>query len=100
MPEIDPAHHSRGIVKTGIYSRIRHPRYTATMLTFWGLAFLTGAHGIFLLAILTVVMYLMVAPIEERELRNEYGSEYDSYAREVPRFVPRLRRPAGFQLGE
>ena len=100
MPEIDPAHHSRGIVKTGIYGRIRHPRYTATMLTFWGLAFLTGAYGIFLLAILTVVMYLMVTPIEERELRNEYGTDYESYARAVPRFLPRFRRAANFQHSE
>lgn len=66
----------------------------------WGLAFLTGVVAIFLLAILTVVMYLMVTPIEERELRSEYGSEYDSYAQAVPRFVPRLRKTAELQTGD
>ena len=69
-------------------------------MTFWGLAFLTGAQGIFLLAILTVVMYLIVTPIEERELRNEYGPEYDSYAQAVPRFVPRLRKRTEYQTGD
>jgi protein-S-isoprenylcysteine O-methyltransferase Ste14 len=99
MPEMDPGCNPRGVVRSGIYARIRHPRYTACMMTFWGLAFLTGARGIFLLAILTVVMYLMVTPIEERELRNEYGSEYDSYAQAVPRFLPRLRKTAEIQPG-
>ena len=70
------------------------------MLTFWGLAFLTGAWGIFLLAIITVVMYLMVTPIEERELREQYGSEYESYAQAVPRFVPRLRKKAEPPTGD
>ncbi len=100
IPEMEPGRNARGIVRSGIYGRLRHPRYTACMMTFWGLALLTGATGIFLLAILTVVMYLMVTPIEERELRNEYGSEYDSYAHAVPRFVPRLRKTTGLQTGD
>ena len=75
-----------------IYGRMRHPRYVACMLAFWGLAFLTGAHGIFLLAFATVVMYLLVTPIEERELRNQFGPEYIAYTRAVPRFVPRVRK--------
>lgn len=92
IPEMEPHRNPRGVVKSGIYGRLRHARYLACMLTFWGLAFLTGAYGIFLLAIITVVMYLIVTPIEERELRNQYGSEYDSYARSVPRFLPRVRK--------
>ncbi|MBZ5516232.1 MAG: hypothetical protein LAN62_15550 [Acidobacteriia bacterium] len=45
-----------------------------------------------MLAILTVLMYLIVAPLEERELGQQYGREYETYRREVPRFLPRLRR--------
>ena len=67
------------------------------MLTFTGLAVLTGAGGIFLLAIVTVLMYQIVAPLEERELRQHYGAEYESYTRLVPRFLPRLRRNTKLQ---
>lgn len=95
IPEVNPGAREASLVISGIYARIRHPRYTACMLTFWGLAFLTGAPGIFLLAILTVVMYLILAPIEEKELREQYQSEYDAYARAVPRFVPSPWRQAG-----
>jgi protein-S-isoprenylcysteine O-methyltransferase Ste14 len=94
LPEMNPGRYPGGVVQTGIYGRVRHPRYLEYMLSFVGWALLTGAAGLFVLAILSVIAYLIVAPLEERELREHYGDEYDSYAREVPRFIPRLRRPA------
>ncbi|HUZ47721.1 MAG TPA: hypothetical protein VMW54_13880, partial [Terriglobia bacterium] len=55
---------------------------------------LTGGAGIFLLAFITFLLYLIVAPLEERELREQYGPEYESYARTAPRFIPSFwRRP-------
>jgi protein-S-isoprenylcysteine O-methyltransferase Ste14 len=92
LPELDPGRNPGGVVRSGIYSRVRHPRYLEFMLTFVGLALLTGAVGIFLLAIVTILMYLIVVPLEERELRARYGGEHETYAQEVPRFLPRLRR--------
>jgi len=99
LPEVNPGRYPGGVVRTGIYARVRHPRYLEYMLTFVGLALLTGAVGIFLLAIITILLYLIVAPLEERELREHYGPEYEAYAREVPRFLPRLRRPFRPQSG-
>lgn len=92
FPEVDPGANPGGVVSTGIYARLRHPRYVGVMLPFFGFASLTGAVGIFLLAIATVLLYYIVAPLEERELRRQYGAAYEAYARTVPRFVPRLGR--------
>lgn len=92
LPEMHRQRDPAGMIRSGIYGQVRHPRYLEFMLTFLALAFLTGAVGIFLLAIVTILMYLIVAPLEERELREYYGSEYEAYARTAPRFVPRLRR--------
>ena len=92
LPELHPERGRGDVVRAGIYAHIRHPRYLEYILTFFGLALLTGALGVFALAIATVLMYLIVAPLEERELRDRYGAAYEAYAREVPRFVPRLRR--------
>lgn len=94
LPEVNPARYQGGVVDWGVYARVRHPRYLHYMLSFAGFAFLTGARGIFVLAIATVLMYLIVAPLEERELREHYGEEYDAYTRAVPRFLPRLRQKA------
>ena len=94
LPELNPKHPLRGIVSTGIYSHVRHPRYANIVLGFIAFALLTGAAGIFLLAFVTFLLYLIVAPLEERELREQYGSDYEAYARSVPRFLPYLwRRP-------
>jgi len=92
FPEIAPERHPGGVVRSGIYVNLRHPRYLEFMITFIGLALLTGAVGIFVLAILTVLLYLIVAPLEERELRQQYGQEYEAYRSEVPRFLPRRQR--------
>jgi len=99
LPEMNPSHYPGGVVRTGLYARVRHPRYLEYMISFLGWALLTGATGIFALAIITVLMYSIVASFEERELREHYGEEYISYARAVPRFLPqwpdslRWRRP-------
>lgn len=88
VPELNPSHPQCGIVDKGIYARVRHPRYANVLLGFIAFGLLTGAAGIFLLAIVTFLLYLIVAPLEERELREQYGSEYEAYARKVPRFLP------------
>jgi len=98
LPEVNPQRYPGGVVRSGIYARVRHPRYIEYMLTFLGLALLTGAVGIFLLAIVTILLYLIVAPLEERELREHYGADYEAYTRAVPRFVPHLWRKAKPQM--
>ena len=91
FPELSPQRYAGGVVRSGIYGAVRHPRYLGFMLSFLALALLTGAAGIFALAIVTILLYLIVAPLEERELREHYGAEYEAYVREVPRFLPRWR---------
>lgn len=92
LTELNPQHSLCGVVRTGIYARVRHPRYLLYMLTILSMAFLTGALAIFLLAFLTILLYQFLAAFEERELLDQYGSQYQDYRRSVPRFVPHLGR--------
>jgi protein-S-isoprenylcysteine O-methyltransferase Ste14 len=89
--EMNPREAGR-LVSSGIYGQLRHPRYLAAMLELLGWASLTGAVGIFLLAILSVLLYQLIAPLEEQELREQYGQQFEAYARKVPRFLPHLER--------
>jgi protein-S-isoprenylcysteine O-methyltransferase Ste14 len=82
------------LVVTGIYAKVRHPRYLGYLLGWLGVSLLAGAYGILGLAILSFLLYLMVARLEEKELEEYYGPEYSTYARAVPRFIPRWRRKA------
>jgi len=89
LPEMNPAQYPGGVVGGGVYRYVRHPRYLAYILTLSSFAFLTRAKGMFIVAALSVLLYQVVTSLEERELREHYGSEYEAYARKVPRFVPR-----------
>jgi len=92
LPELSPEHRLCGVIRTGVYARIRHPRYLLYMLMILSMAFLTGALAIFLLAFLNILVYQILAPLEERKLLDQYGPQYEDYRRLVPRFVPHLGR--------
>ena len=92
LPELNPQHRLCGVIRTGVYARVRHPRYLLYMLMILSMAFLTGAPAIFLLAFLNILMYQILAPLEERKLLDQYGPQYEDYRRSVPRFVPHLGR--------
>ena len=92
LPELSPGQAGSPLIRSGVYSSVRHPRYLQCMLTLLAFAAYTGSAVYFSLAILSVLLYQIVAPLEERELRTRYGKAYEDYAREVPRFLPRLVR--------
>ena len=98
LPELKLGHPASGVVRSGMYRYLRHPRYLECMLTLLAFAAYTGCAGYFSLAILNVLLYQIVAPLEELELRERYGKAYEDYAREVPRFVPRLWRKSESQI--
>jgi len=84
-------HHE--LIRRGPYRIVRHPIYTGM---FGMLISSALAHGHWLgLVIASLIYYLgtvMRIRSEEKLLREQFGSEYEEYAREVPAFIPvRLR---------
>ena len=79
------------LVDTGIYSRIRHPMYTAFWL--WGLAQLllipnwfAGAAGIVSVAWL----YFTRVGEEEEMMLEHFGDAYDAYRARTGRLLPKI----------
>jgi protein-S-isoprenylcysteine O-methyltransferase Ste14 len=79
------------LVKKGPYRFIRHPMYLAVMLAAMGafMVFLTWAMVIFLPMSSIVIRR---ASQEEELLAHEFGEEWQSYARQVPKWIPRIRK--------
>jgi protein-S-isoprenylcysteine O-methyltransferase Ste14 len=91
LPELAPERHPQALITTGLYARLRHPRYVQVALALLGYALIANyLAGYLVFAAWLVVMYPLVV-LEERELRQRFGEAYDAYCRQAPRFIPRLR---------
>ena len=84
-------HEDHELVRRGPYALVRHPVYTGLGLHFAGACLATG--NLLLIAGTLLVSYPALyarARAEERLMRDQFGAEYDAYARRVPMLVPRL----------
>lgn len=78
-----------------LYRYVRHPIYLGFFIAMWATPTMTVTHLVF--AVMASAYIVIGTMLEERDLRKVHA-EYDAYARDVPRFVPRLsaRRRASY----
>lgn len=79
------------LITEGIYGRVRHPRYIAVFLGTVAIAFFTNYLAVYILALLLAPALYLVVVLEEKELHDRFGEEYEEYCRRVPRFIRRRR---------
>jgi protein-S-isoprenylcysteine O-methyltransferase Ste14 len=91
LPELGEESDSR-LVTTGIYSRIRHPRYLQMLLLYLMCALFSNYLATYFVLVASFLWVGLLIPVEEKELRARFGEEYVRYAERVPRFLPRLSR--------
>jgi len=89
LPEVAPDGEGPGLLREGIYSRIRHPRYVEFILGGIGYALFINYLGVYLMVAGALVSILVIVELEERELRQRFGEAYAEYCEQVPRFFPR-----------
>lgn len=82
----------RNLVTTGPFAVVRNPIMAAEILVVWAETLYFSGLGIFLYAVLaTIAGHLSVVYVEEPELRERFGEQYEVYCQRVPRWCPRLR---------
>ena len=81
---------SRRLATTGPYARLRHPQYVGFILIMFGFLLQWPTIVTLVMFPILVFMYGRLALTEEREIRAQFGVEYDEYARRTPRFFPRF----------
>ncbi len=83
----------RELVTTGLFRVVRNPIMLAELLVIWAEALYVASLGVVLYALaISIAAHVLLLQVEEPELRERFGESYDAYRREVPRWLPRLRR--------
>jgi len=73
MPE------AKGLVKTGLYSKIRHPLYLFIDFFFLGVIIISGVPVLLVLLLILFIVQLVQSKREEKVLTDAYGDEYIKY---------------------
>ncbi len=91
LAEISPDQHVAPLLTDGIYSQIRHPRYLELLFSLVAFALFTNFGSLYIFLGIGCIGLYGIVLLEEKELRTRYGQTYLDYAKEVPRFFPRVR---------
>jgi protein-S-isoprenylcysteine O-methyltransferase Ste14 len=86
-----PVFPTRHLVVTGLYRYVRNPMYVGVVSAIAGQGLLFG--NVRLLeygALAWLLFHVFVLAYEEPVLRATFGSEYEVFCKEVPRWIPRL----------
>ena len=78
------------LVTDGIYARVRHPLYLATVLGFAALALIFPFSTVIVFAVSMIIYTMIGAFLEERKLILHYGDEYLAYKKQAGFIIPRF----------
>jgi protein-S-isoprenylcysteine O-methyltransferase Ste14 len=80
-----------GLVISGIYAHTRNPMYVGNITIAAGLALASNSWPTVIITIpLVCFVYIAIVAAEENFLRGKFGTAFDEYCRNVPRWLPRL----------
>jgi protein-S-isoprenylcysteine O-methyltransferase Ste14 len=86
-----PIYPTATLVVSGAYRYVRNPMYIAVISLIAGQGLLIGRLPLLIYALaFGVVTHLFVLVYEEPTLRSTYGAQYEAYAANVHRWLPRL----------
>jgi protein-S-isoprenylcysteine O-methyltransferase Ste14 len=78
------------LVVSGHYRYVRNPLYLTDMTLIGSAALLTQSWFLVAVLVIYIAQLGMQLRLEERELRQRFGTQYERYLKAVPRFIPRL----------
>ncbi len=79
---------------SGLYARVRHPRYAGMFSAVLGAALLGATPLLWMVLAVWFPLALLAIRLEEKELATRFGPSYESYRKRVPAFFPISPRTA------
>jgi len=86
------------LITTGPFAHVRNPLYLGNLLLYLGIGAMSNALFPWLLILSMIAFgfqYYWIVTLEEEYLGKTFGAAFAEYTREVPRFVPRLKKYRG-----
>jgi protein-S-isoprenylcysteine O-methyltransferase Ste14 len=80
------------LITTGIYARVRHPLYTATILVVFGFLIFNPTYTNVVHAVCAILYIIIGAKFEERRLGRLFGDAYVAYKKSTPFLIPRIQK--------
>jgi protein-S-isoprenylcysteine O-methyltransferase Ste14 len=88
-PEADE--NDGSLVISGPFSVVRHPSYGAHSLILVGTFLITGIIAVGIMTLIDLLIaYFVTIELEERELLERFGDQYEKYRMKVPKFFPKI----------
>jgi len=81
-----------GVIRKSVFSVVRHPVYLSEILLYLGLLMLSMSLTAAVIWVIAIGFLHYISRHEEKLLLAHFGEEYEQYMREVPMWIPRLRR--------
>ena len=89
VPELSARSDGGRLLTEGVYARVRHPRYVAVLVGLVSTALFSNYLALYLMVPVGAAGLWLIVRLEERELVERFGDEYEMYRERVPMFVPR-----------
>jgi len=84
----EPAH----VIREGAYNYCRHPMYLSEIVFYLGLLMFSMSLAAAVVLIMATGFLHFISRHEENLMLARFGDEYREYMREVPMWIPRIRR--------
>jgi len=81
-----------GVIRENVFNIVRHPIYLSEILLYFGLLILNISIAAAIVWIIGVAFLHYISRYEESLLLARFGKEYEQYIKEVPMWIPRLRK--------
>jgi len=81
-----------GVIRKSVFNVVRHPIYLSEILLYLGFLMLSISLAAGFVWVIAILFLHYISRYEERLLLARFGEEYEQYMREVPMWIPRLRK--------
>ena len=82
-----------GVIRKGAFGVVRHPLYLSELLFYLGFLAMSVSLAAALVWVLAFGFLHYISRHEEELLLARFGDEYQNYMRDVPMWIPQLRKP-------